>query len=87
MDFKTLIKFLPLMGIIVGLLIGDQTRPAVFFAKIPFFELFQGFSSELISEQRIAKDQLMHVGIYGVVGGVLGFVLQVVLQKKTSKEN
>ncbi len=57
MDFKTLIKFLPLIGIVVGLLIGDQTRPTILFAKIPFFELFKGLSSSISSDQKIAKDQ------------------------------
>lgn len=87
MDSKTLIRILPLIGIIVGLLIGEQTRPTFMFTKIPLSELFEALSSHISTDKEIAKNQLMHVGTNGVVGGVLGFVVSLFLQKQAQKED
>jgi len=87
MDSKTLIKLLPFIGIALGLLIGEQTRTGFVMSEVSWADLVDGLFNRSLADQRLAKQQLMHLGTYALVGGVLGFVVSLVLQNQNSKED
>ncbi len=86
MTSSSLIKLLPLIGLSLGLLLGETTRPTFLMMKVPLPELLDLWSSSVPADQNIAKQQLIHIGTYGLIGAVIGFVLSVVLKKHNSED-
>lgn len=87
MNSETLIKILPLIGIVIGLFIGDANRTNFIIADVPLTELIDGFFNRTGMDQQLAKRELTHIGTYGLIGGLIGFVLSVVLKNQTSGGN
>jgi len=86
MNNQNLIKILPFIGVALGLLLGEETRTGFIMSEIPWGELIDGLFNRSPAEQQLAKQQLMHIGTYGLVGGVLGFLLSRFLHKENSKD-
>jgi len=87
MSNKTFIKLLPFIGIAIGLFIGEQSRTSFIMADVSWADLVDGLFNRSGADQRLAKRELLHLGTYAGIGGVLGFLVSMALQKKISGEN
>ncbi len=81
------IKLLPFIGIIIGLWLGEETRTGFIMSEISWADLIDGLFNRSPADQRLAKRELIHIGSYGLIGGILGFLFRVSFQKKISKED
>ena len=85
MNSETLIKLLPFIGIAIGLFIGEQSRDSFIMADVPWGDLIDGYFNRSGTDQRLAEKELIHLGTYGLVGGVLGFLCSVALKNQNAK--
>lgn len=85
MNSETLIKLLPLIGIALGLLIGEGSRSGLL-ANLSWGELIEALSSNMSIDRNIAKSDLTRLGTYGLAGGVLGFLLSNFLKNQNAKD-
>jgi len=85
MSRGNLIKFLPIIGVAIGLWIGEETRTGFIMSEIPWADLIDGLFNRSPGDQELAKQQLIHIGTYGLVGGGLAFLMSVFLKKQEPK--